>query len=308
MSDPSDSSFSHADRDQALQFDPVMRDIPREVRNILQPVRMEGESHFQFRCHPGVACFNACCANIEIILTPYDILRLRRRLNITAETFLYEYATPYTLAKGQLPVPLIRLDEDTGKCPFNTPEGCSVYSDRPVACRYYPIGLALMRPDTANTNEEFFYLVKESFCMGHQETTSWTIDSWRKDQGSDGYDARNKGWMEVILKRRSAGDEVRTSMQLSEFFYMASTDTEEFRRFLFQSSFLERFDVPEETIERLRTDDEALLDFAFDWLKTVLFGDKKVAVRPEALKRKAERRAAAASEADADPDADPEST
>ncbi|MEO5347324.1 MAG: YkgJ family cysteine cluster protein [Magnetococcus sp. YQC-9] len=286
MSESSDPSL--AERDHALEFDPVMRNIPREVRNILQPVRLEGESHFQFRCHPGVACFNACCANIEIILTPYDILRLRRRLNLSPEAFLYEYATPYTLAKGQLPVPLIRMDPETGKCPFNAPEGCQVYSDRPVACRYYPIGLALMHPEASDKSEEFFYLVKEDYCLGHQESTRWTINDWRKDQGSDGYDERNKGWMEMILKRRSAGDEVQTSLQVSEFFYMASTDTDKFRRFIFESTFLQRFDVPEETLETLRNDDEALLDFAFDWLKTILFGDKKVAVKPDALKKKRE--------------------
>ncbi|MBF0191787.1 MAG: YkgJ family cysteine cluster protein [Magnetococcales bacterium] len=275
----------HHDRDQALHLDPDMRSMPREVRNILQPVRMEGDSSFQFRCHSQIDCFNTCCSNIEIMLTPYDILRLRKRLQISAEAFLYEYATPYTLTKGQLPVPLVRLDPETGKCPFNTPEGCSVYEDRPVTCRYYPIGLALMHKQNSKGNEAFYYLIKESFCHGHQENQNWTIDSWREDQGSDGYDERNQGWMDLILKRRSAGDEVNTSLQLSEFFYMASTNPDEFRRFVFESSFLKRFDLSEETIERLRTDDEAVLEFAFDWLKTILFGDRKVALKPDACKK-----------------------
>ncbi|MBF0341003.1 MAG: YkgJ family cysteine cluster protein [Magnetococcales bacterium] len=274
----------HTERDHTLKFDPEMRTMPREVRNILQPVRMEGESPFQFRCHPGIDCFNACCANIEILLTPYDILRLKKRLNLTAEEFLYEYATPYTLTKGQLPVPLIRMDPATGKCPFNTPEGCSVYADRPVTCRYYPIGLALMHKQAATGNEAFFYLIKEDFCHGHQETTSWTIDSWRRDQGSDGYDDHNQSWMDLILRRRSAGDEVQTSLQLSEFFYMASTNPEEFRRFVFESTFLQRFDIPEETIDKIRDDDEAMLDFAFAWLKGILFGDKTTPVKPAATK------------------------
>ncbi|MBF0628425.1 MAG: YkgJ family cysteine cluster protein [Magnetococcales bacterium] len=278
----SESEFNpHEDRDQAIQFDPEMRSMPREVRNVLHPVRMEGNTPFCFRCHPEIACFNACCSNIEIILTPYDMLRLRKRLNITADEFLYQYATPYTLTKGQLPVSLIRMDPATGKCPFNTPQGCSVYEDRPVTCRYYPIGLALMHKERTTGNEAFYYLVKESYCQGHQETTEWTVDSWRQDQGSDGYDARNQGWMDIILKRRSAGDEVQTSLQLSEFFYMASANPDEFRRFVFESTFLSRFDVPEATIEQLRTNDEALLDFAFDWLKTILFGDKKVALKPK---------------------------
>ncbi|MBF0128314.1 MAG: YkgJ family cysteine cluster protein, partial [Magnetococcales bacterium] len=274
---------SHFERDQALGLEPDMRDMPREVRNILHPVKMGMENTFQFRCHPEIDCFNACCSHIEIILTPYDILRLRRRLDRTAEEFLYEYATPYTLTKGQLPVALMRMDPETGKCPFNTPEGCSVYSDRPVACRYYPIGLALMHEANGQGNQEFFYLIKEGYCHGHQEQRAWTIREWRTDQGSDGYDARNQGWMELILKRRSAGDGVSSSLQLSEFFYMASTNVEAFRNFVFSSTFLQRYDVSRETIASIRDDDEALIDFACDWLKTVLFGDQKIPLRAEAL-------------------------
>ncbi|MBF0212060.1 MAG: YkgJ family cysteine cluster protein [Magnetococcales bacterium] len=270
------------ERDHALNFEPEMRSMPREVRNVLHPVRMEGDTHFKFRCHPDIPCFNTCCANIEILLTPYDILRLRKRLNISAEAFLYEYATPYTLTKGQLPVPLMRMNPETGKCPFNTPSGCSVYEDRPVTCRYYPVGMALMHKQNSQENESFYYLIKEDYCQGHQENLEWSIDSWRQDQGSDGYDLRNQGWMDLILKRRSAGDEVNTSLQLSEFFYMASTNPEEFRRFVFESTFLKRFDLAPETVERIRTDDEALIEFAFDWLKAILFGDKKLALKPEA--------------------------
>ncbi|MEO5333520.1 MAG: YkgJ family cysteine cluster protein [Magnetococcus sp. YQC-5] len=282
----------HFERDQALGLEPIMRDIPREVRNILHPVKMGGCDTFCFRCHPEIDCFNECCSNIEIILTPYDILRLRRRLNLTSDEFLYEYATPYTLAKGQLPVPLLRMDENTGKCPFNTPAGCSVYTDRPVTCRYYPIGLALMHKEETSGTEEFYYLIRETFCHGHQEQTNWTIDAWRADQGSDGYDQRNQGWMELILKRRSAGDGVATSIQMSEFFYMASTNPDAFRRFVFESSFLQRFDVDPETMASIREDDERLLDFACDWLKTVLFGDKKISLRPTALTELAQRKAA----------------
>ncbi|MBF0423483.1 MAG: YkgJ family cysteine cluster protein, partial [Magnetococcales bacterium] len=206
-------------RDKALELEEELRDLPQEVRNVLHPVRLSNQEHFQFRCYPGIDCFNACCRNIDIILTPYDLIRIRRRLNLDIESFLYQYATPYTLAKGQLPVPLIRMDETTGQCPFNGTDGCGIYSDRPVACRYYPIGMALMHKQQEATEDEFYFLIKEDFCHGHRESHDWSIQEWRADQGSDGYDVQNRGWMEFILKRRSAGDTVATSRQLSEFFY-----------------------------------------------------------------------------------------
>lgn len=282
------SANSDTDRDKVLQLDPDMRDMPREVRDIISPVRLTDKDSLQFRCHPGISCFNQCCRSIEILLTPYDMLRLRERLNMTAEEFLYEHATPYTLAKGQLPVAMLRMDEKTGQCPFVTPEGCSVYSDRPVTCRYYPIGLALMHRQAAtdqegSQDEAFYFLIKEDFCKGHQEEKTWRVDAWRQDQGSDGYDEHNRNWMEVIVKRRSAGDATRTSLPVSEFFYMASTNPEKFREFVFNSSFLKRYQVDEETAARIREDDVALTEFAFSWLKSALFGDREVKVRPEAI-------------------------
>ncbi|HIJ85841.1 MAG: YkgJ family cysteine cluster protein [Magnetococcales bacterium] len=278
-------------RDQVLELEEGLRDMPQEVRNVLHPVRLTGKEHFQFRCHPGIACFNACCRNIEIILTPYDLIRIRRRLNLDAESFLYHYATPFTLTKGQLPVPLIRMDPETGQCPFNGPDGCSIYSDRPVACRYYPIGMALMHKQETKDDDEFYFLIKEEFCHGHREVKDWTIQDWRSDQGSDGYDVQNRGWMEFILKRRSAGDGVATAVQLSEFFYMASTNPDVFRRFVFDSSFLKKFHVDPETERLIREDDQALTDFAFSWLKSILFGDAEVKVKPTAVAELKERRA-----------------
>ena len=272
-----------ADRDRVLHLDPVMRDMPREVRNVIAPVHLSGEDTFKFRCHPDISCFNQCCSNIEILLTPYDMLRLRTRLKLGAEEFLYEYATPTTLAKGQLPVAMLLMDSKTGKCPFVTEEGCSVYEDRPVTCRYYPIGLALMHRQDDKGEKEFYFMVKEEYCQGHKEDKQWSVNEWRSDQGSDGYDKPNRGWMEIILKRRSAGDATSTSVQVSEFFYMATTNPEAFRAFIFSSSFLKRYQVDEETIKRIRQDDTAVTEFAFSWLKSALFGDKDFPIRPEAV-------------------------
>ena len=52
------------------------------------PNQLEGDAVIQFRCHKDIDCFNACCKNIDIMLTPYDILRLKQRLGITSTEFL----------------------------------------------------------------------------------------------------------------------------------------------------------------------------------------------------------------------------
>ncbi|MBF0423161.1 MAG: YkgJ family cysteine cluster protein, partial [Magnetococcales bacterium] len=73
-------------------------------------------------------------------------------------------------------------------------------------------------------------------------------------------------------------------------FYMASTNPEAFRNFVFDSTFLKRFQVDPETERKILEDDLALTDFAFSWLKSILFGDQEVKVRPDAIEALKQKR------------------
>ena len=42
-----------------------------------------------------------------------------------------------------------------------------------------------------------------------------------------------------------------------------------------------RFEIDEDFVEEMRSDDEALLRFAFLWLKFSLFGEKTMKVKPD---------------------------
>jgi hypothetical protein len=48
------------------------------------PTLLDSGTTIQFRCRKGIACWNACCSNIDVSLTPYDILRLKKRLDLPA--------------------------------------------------------------------------------------------------------------------------------------------------------------------------------------------------------------------------------
>ncbi|MGB6010266.1 MAG: YkgJ family cysteine cluster protein, partial [Desulfobacterales bacterium] len=113
-------------------------DTPDKMANI-EPVRLGLDSRFSFKCHSNVKCFTKCCRGINIVLTPYDIIRLKRRLQLSSEAFLAVYTTPQLLEKTDLPVVTLKLmDDDMQSCPFVTDAGCIIYEDRPTTCRYYP--------------------------------------------------------------------------------------------------------------------------------------------------------------------------
>jgi len=79
-------------------FSHNMQDTPFPDSPVL-PQMMDGSKTIRFRCHRGIACWNACCSNIDISLTPYDILRLARRLDLTTTGFLERYTVPYEMEK-----------------------------------------------------------------------------------------------------------------------------------------------------------------------------------------------------------------
>ena len=257
--------------------------------NIL-PEKLTLDSHLQFECHPKVSCFTACCHNIKIILTPYDILVLRKRLNMPAHEFITQYTEPTYLEKTDMPGVHIKLVGEKNGCPFVTPEGCTVYEDRPSACRYYPVGMADFHEGGSDdpTEDKFFFLVKEPHCKGHEEPKRWTIREWRSDQGVDLRDEMNKEWLRLVMRRKSFGLQATLSESAKRMFFMASTDLDTFRKFIFESSFLDTYEIDTETIAKIKEDDVALMLFSFKYMANTLFGAAGLSIKAEKIQKKVE--------------------
>ena len=276
------------DRESDADFD-FVNTTDKNPSNIL-PEKLTLDSPLQFACHPGVSCFTACCHNIKIILTPYDILILCRRLNIPAHEFITQYTEPAYLEKTDMPGVQIKLTGDKNGCPFVTPEGCTVYTDRPSACRYYPVGMADFHEGGTDdaAEEKFFFLVKEPHCKGHEEPKRWTIRDWRADQGVDVRDEMNKEWLRLVMRRKSFGLQATLSDAAKRMFFMASTDLDTFRKFVFESSFLDTYEVDADTVAKIREDDVELMLFSFRYLANTLFGAAGMSIRADKIKSKIE--------------------
>jgi len=272
----------HIDDDSAF-----IEATDKNPSNIL-PEKLTLASLLQFECHPKVSCFTACCHNIKIILTPYDILVLRKRLNIPAHEFITQYTEPTYLEKTDMPGVQIKLVGEKNGCPFVTPEGCTVYEDRPSACRYYPVGMADFHEGGSNdaVEDKFFFLVKEPHCKGHEEPKRWTIKEWRADQGVDLRDEKNKEWLRLVMRRKSFGLQATLSEAAKRMFFMASTDLDTFRKFIFESSFLDTYEIDAETIAKIREDDLELMNFSFKYLANTLFGAGGMTIKAEKIQSK----------------------
>ena len=243
----------------------------------LKPITPEGI--FSFACHPGVSCFNRCCHEIDVILTPVDILKIKTELNISSDKFLTQYTTMQKLKGTGIPLVKLQMRENTnGACIFlDQKKGCTIYHARPLVCRSYPLGFASLDPRQSETQEEgqpteARFIIREDICMGHREPKTWTLKEWMKDQGTIVLEKDNKDWLDIVarLKAMKFGENQQHEISL---FIMASYDIDTFSRFVFESSMLKRFKVEKKTVDLIRSNQLELLKFAMIWLQFSLFGE-----------------------------------
>lgn len=241
--------------------------------------RLKRESEFKFSCHKGMSCFNLCCSDVNIFLTPYDIIRLKNNLKIFSQEFLDMFTFLPIDESQNHPVVMLKMNPDEKKsCPFVRSEGCSVYEDRPWSCRMFPLGVASPKDSGGNGDGDFYFIIEEPVCKGYSETKSWTVADWLSDQGVERYSEMGELFKEVSLHDFFKEKKQLTPAKL-EMFYTVCYNIDKFRKFVFQSTFLKRFDVEEEIVNEIRTDDEELLKFGFNWLKYSLFGEKTMRVK-----------------------------
>jgi len=270
-------------------LDKIKDEVP--FQSPVQPVELGLDDEIRFNCHRGIACFNACCRNIDITLTPYDILRLKRRLEIDSRDFVARYTTPFPLDYHNMPGLKMNTKPGTSECAFLGPEGCTVYEDRPLACRYYALGNMGVRKKDADKVEDIYFVVKEDHCLGHDEPKRLTVREYRREQGCDQYDKMNRAWRDIVIKKRSSGPTVGAPSERSlQLFDMCSYDMDSFREFIQSDGFTRVFVLDVAEMSSLLADEDALLQFALRFLKQVLFGEMTIPVREGARETRVARR------------------
>ena len=225
---------------------------------------------FEFACHPKVPCFNACCGDLNLMLTPYDVLRLRRALSESSKDFIQNRAEVGMAPDTGFPVLTLRmLEHDKKPCPFVSDSGCTLYEHRPGACRTYPLGRAT-RMDKAGKVAERFFLVQEPHCLGFDEKTTWTPETWLKDQGLEAYNQFNDRYMGLMARQKDTGQKIQsgqTNMALLALYQLDS-----FLNFIRDMKVFDRLNLSKDRQQAILDNEEARLEFALDWLEVILFG------------------------------------
>jgi uncharacterized protein len=227
---------------------------------------MTWDDTFCFKCHPGIDCFNSCCRDVTILLTPLDVIRMRKELELSSEDFLEIYTHRLISRTSGMPAIALKMrDNELKTCPFVTDEGCSIYSSRPYSCRMYPL-------DTEQ-GVEYKLAVSPEVCHGLKETEEYTVERWRKEQDIYPYDDPDHQLKDVMAAYQVWSAKIEDP-RMQDMVLMVLYDPDRFREFVFKSSFLKKFRIDDDILEKIREDDIALLYFGIQWLRFALFGQK----------------------------------
>lgn len=270
-------------------FANIRSEIP--YKSPVNPVELNLDTRFQFNCHKGVSCFNVCCKNIDITLTPYDIIRLKRRMDMTSSEWVARYALPFPMDAHEMPGLKLAIKPGATECVFLTKDGCGVYQDRPTACRFYALGSMGVKRQNESVVDDVYFVVKEEHCKGHEEPQTLTVREYLAEQRIDEYDEKNREWRDIVIKKRSSGPTVgKPSERSLQLFDMCSYDMDSFRKFIQSEGFGEVFDLGQEEKKTLVEDEDKLYSFACRFLKQVLFGENSIPVHETARETQLDRR------------------
>lgn len=232
------------------------------------------KSRFRFACHPEVPCFMVCCRKLTLPLYPYDIIMLKKRLAIHSADFLGSHTMAVQDDNPFFPsIHLKMADNEEQTCPFLSATGCTVYEDRPTACRTYPLERALDRQPSRNATREYYFLTHHPYCKGHEEKKEWSVKEWLRDQKVLYYNKMNDLWSEmdgIFRTNPWKGEGAYGPKQ--QIAFMVCYNVDGFRAYLGETRLLRHFKIPGAIERAIATDDEALLTFGLDWLKHVLTG------------------------------------
>lgn len=233
--------------------------------------RLGLDDRFNFACDRSLACFNSCCRGKRLPLTPYDVLRLKQGLGLHSDEFLARYALYVRDPATGFPHIVLKMGEDEQRrCPFVGREGCTVYEDRPTACRLYPLGRASTRARGGGAVDALFFLLDTPRCLGRERPESWTVREWCGNQGLSPYFEMNDRMLDLVFHPAGEGAPPLGPGQLQKVM-VALYNVDVFREFVRTPAFQDRFGAELQAMARAIRQDDALLDLGFEFLNRTLF-------------------------------------
>ncbi|SMC24560.1 hypothetical protein SAMN02746041_02042 [Desulfacinum hydrothermale DSM 13146] len=219
---------------------------------------LKADDPFQFACHHDLPCFTQCCRDVNIYLTPYDVLRLRKALGLGSTEFLQRHTRHFLAKITHIPVVQLAMDEQTLRCHFVGDAGCTVYDHRPWACRMFPL-------DLADRDDEYSLLAGKERCFGLREGARWTVAQWLETQEVEPYVVMERAFQALMPPNFQPGQPLEPG--LGKLLFLAY-DLDRFAAMVDDPKWTRLYQIDPERLQRAREDDEEMLRLAFHYIRS----------------------------------------
>lgn len=164
-------------------------------------------------------------------------------------------------------------DNQKKSCPFLSSSGCSVYKDRPSACRTYPLERGVEQTGKNKRLKSHYFMTHHPYCKGHFEPRHYTVKKWEREQGLTHYNDYNDLWAELdaFFSTNPWQGEGKAG-PLQQLAFMVCFNVDEFRNYMNQHDLKRQMNLSKTERRTIDKDDGALLQFGFSWLRRYLGG------------------------------------
>ena len=156
---------------------------------------------FRFHC---TMCGRCCINREDILLTPRDIYRMAKELEITPQELFERYCENYLGGDSRMPIVRLKPRGSVQRCPLLKDRKCSVHQAKPTVCALFPIGRCgktdrqSKRAPEDFENAQIEYIFSNPGCGDGSETH--TVREWLHDFNLSEEDDFFRKWNQALIK------------------------------------------------------------------------------------------------------------
>ncbi len=155
------------------------------------------DDKFRFSCKQ---CGKCCTDREDILLSPFDLFRAAKKLDMTPDEFVNEYCDSYVGDTSKMIIVRLMPRGSIKRCPLLRDRKCSIHDAKPMVCAMFPIGrgfkLDPKKPGAEQISAESIRFIFNGAHCGNAE--EHTVREWFTSFGIPIKDEFFIEWQKVI--------------------------------------------------------------------------------------------------------------
>lgn len=153
------------------------KNLQEELKNL--PPLLELDDTFTFHC---TACGKCCIHRNDIILSPEDLFRIAKFLDMSPESIVKTFCHIYIGDNSRIPLVALKPRGNVQRCPFLENRKCSIHPAKPTVCALFPLGRMIMTDGTKeNRDVQIRYFCQDTACGDYSQAHK--VGEWLKESG-----------------------------------------------------------------------------------------------------------------------------